>query len=140
MLSFHNLLIWAYLGGFMMTVLSIFFPWKNAVLMLIALRFHLFDAIRVIAICPLFLEQVGDSVLKPSTSSNPLAHSLTFVDHLLLFKNPAYGYCRLTIVLNFIKYFFWSLTLKFFFLGIQDFEVNLGDIHLVYQDLSVELA
>ena len=51
--------------------------------MLIALRFHLYDVIRVIATCTLSLEQVGDSVLKLSTFSNPLAHSLVFVEHFL---------------------------------------------------------
>ena len=49
LLSFCNLLVWTPLGGFIMTVLSIVSPWKNADLMLIALKFHLFDAIRVIA-------------------------------------------------------------------------------------------
>ena len=49
LLSLCNLLVWAPLGGFIMTVLSIVSPWKNADLVLIALKFHLFDAIRVIA-------------------------------------------------------------------------------------------
>ena len=74
--------------------------------MLIALRFHLFDAIRVIATRTFSLEQV----------------------------NPAYWYCGLAIVLNFIKDFYWPPTLTFFFLGIQNFVVNLGDIRVVYQD------
>ena len=75
----------------MMTVLSIFFPWRNVVLMSIALRFHLFDAIRVIVKRTLSLGQVGDSVLKLSTSSNPLAHSKAFVEHF-----PSTSFCLRT--------------------------------------------
>ena len=59
--------------------------------MLIALRFHLFDAIRVIATRTLSLEQVGDSVLKLSTSSNPLAYSVAFVEHF-----PSTSFCLRT--------------------------------------------
>lgn len=70
-----------------MTFLSISFPWKNAVLMSIAWRFHLFDDIRVIDERTLPLEQGVDSVLKLSISSNPLAHSLAFVLH---FKSPSF--------------------------------------------------
>ena len=91
MLSFHNLLVWASLGGFMMIALSVFFPWRNAVSMSVALRFHLFDAIRVIAKCTLSLAQIGDSILKFSSSSNPLVHSLAFVEHF-----PSTSFCLRT--------------------------------------------
>ena len=49
--------------------------------MSIACRFDLVDAIRVIDERTLSLEQGVDSVLKLSTSSNLLAHSLAFVKH-----------------------------------------------------------
>ena len=39
-----------------------------------ALRFHLFYALRVIATCTLSLEKVGDSVLKLSISSKFVKH------------------------------------------------------------------
>ena len=75
----------------MMNVLPIFFPLRNAVLMLIALRFHSFDPMRVIATCTFSLEKVGDSVLKLSTSLNPLAHSLALEEFF-----PSTSFCLRT--------------------------------------------
>ena len=75
----------------MMTVLSIFVCLRNVVLMSIALRFHLFDPMRVIATCTFSQEQVGDSVFKLSTSLNPLAHSLAIEEFF-----PSTSFCLRT--------------------------------------------
>ena len=77
--------------------------------MLIALRIHLFDAIRVIATCMLSFEQDGDSVLKLSISLNPQAHDLAFVDHFSSTNfclRTQHTDCGLAIVLSFVKDFF----------------------------------
>ena len=108
-LSFHSLLVWTSLRGFMTTVLSIFFPWKNAVLMSIALKFYLFDAIRLIATRMLSLEQVGDSVLKLSTSWNPIAHSLAFVEHFL-----STSFCLRTQRTDIVSWLLFSLSSNIF--------------------------
>ena len=55
------------------------------------MRFYLFDAIRVITTRTLSLEQVGDSVMKLSTSTNPRTHNLTFVGHF-----PSTSFCLRT--------------------------------------------
>lgn len=74
----------------MMIVISIFFPCRNPVLMLIAMRFHLFDAMRLIVTRTLSLKKVGDSVLKHCTSSNPQAHNLA-LEHF-----PSTSFCLRT--------------------------------------------
>ena len=56
-----------------------------------ALMLYLFDAIKVIAIRTLSLEQVGDSVWKLSTFLNPWGHNLAFVEHF-----PSTSFCLRT--------------------------------------------
>ena len=59
----------------------------------------------VIATCTLSLEQVGDSVLKLSTSLNPLAHSLAFVEHF-----PSTSFCLRTQHTDIMGWPFFSIS------------------------------
>ena len=98
--------------------------------MSIAFRFHLFDAIEVIATFTLSLEQVGDSVLKLSTFLKPLAHGLAFVEHF-----SSTSICLSTQSTDIVGWHLFSFSSNSFSdLQLQDFEVNLGDIRLAYQD------
>ena len=58
--------------------------------MLIAMRFHLFDVMRLIVTRALSLKKVGDSVLKHCTSSNLQAHNLA-LEHF-----PSTSFCLRT--------------------------------------------
>ena len=73
------------------------------------LRFHLFDAIKVNATCALSQEQVGDSVFKLFTASNPWVHNLAFVEHF-----PSTSFCLRTQSTDIVGWPLFSTSSKTF--------------------------